>query len=87
MNDKKLSAVLSFTIFLALMALILTPITIQFKSLAIVEDRTVIQIGTAEITSNDIIVISSLAAGSVALSQFITSLIIPQTKKVLKRKK
>jgi hypothetical protein len=51
-----------------------------------VEDKTVIKAGSIEVTSNDIIAIFSIAAGSATLSAFITELIIPQSKKVLKRR-
>jgi hypothetical protein len=82
----KVSVLLSFVIFLAIIGLLLTPITIQFKQLALVEDKTVIRAGSIEVTSNDIIAIFSIAAGSATLSAFITQLIIPESRKILKRR-
>jgi hypothetical protein len=67
---------------------VLSPVQIVFRQLALIEEKTVITIQGLEIkiTSNDIIVISSLAAGSVALGTFFTQVIIPQTKRVRRKK-
>ena len=83
---RKLNITLSFMIFLGLLFLVTTPIQVSLRELALIEDRTIISIGGLEITNIDIITICSLAAGSIALSQFFTEVILPQTRKVRRKR-
>jgi len=85
LKEKKLKATLSFAIFILLLALLMTPVQVAFRQLALIEEKPVISAGGLEVTSTDIITIATLAAGSVALGTFFTEIIIPQAKKVGRR--
>ncbi len=82
LGEKKLAITQSFIIFITLSVLVLSPVQIASKQLALIEEKTVISAGCMEVTSNDILAIASLAAGSVAMGTLFTYIILPQTEKL-----
>ena len=83
---RKLTAALAFAIFIASLILVMLPVEVAFKQLALVEEKTIISLSGLEVTTNDILVIFSLAAGSVALATFFTEVILLQSEKIRRKR-
>jgi len=54
--------------------------------MTLIEDRTIISVAGIEVTNSDIITVSSLAAGAIALSTFFTEVVLPQTRRIRRRR-
>jgi len=68
---------------MAALTLLMLPFEIR---LALIEERTILSVGSVEVSTNDVIVVFSLAAGSVALATFFTEVILPHSKKIRRRR-
>ena len=77
---------LSFLIFLALLLAAAAPVQVSLRQLALIEERTLISVAGVEVTNNDVITVSSLAAGAIALSTFFTEIVLPQTRRIRRRR-
>jgi len=83
---RRLNVTLSFLIFLALLFVAAVPFQVSLRQMALIEDRTIISVAGIEVTNSDIITVSSLAAGAIALSTFFTEVVLPQTRRIRRRR-